>query len=92
MKAFVIKMVAFEIGFLLSHKRKHFKAHDFFSLMRMKNNQTNLYTFCYEKKKYLEEFYWYKLMQDDNLFIKKCFACPRLSTMCNWYKQRSCVW
>lgn len=30
MKAFVIKMVAFEIGFLLSHKRKHFKSHDFF--------------------------------------------------------------
>lgn len=50
MKAFVTKMVAFEIGFLLSHKRKHFKSHGFlFPLMRMNNNETNLYTFYYEK-------------------------------------------
>lgn len=82
MKSFVIKMVAFEIGFLLSHERKHFKSGDFFfPLMRMKNNQNNLYTFYYEKN--LEEFYWYKLMQDDNLFIKKCFSCPLLLTMRN---------
>lgn len=31
MEAFVIKMVGFEIGFLLSHKRKHLKSDDVFS-------------------------------------------------------------
>lgn len=30
-------------------------------------------------------------MQDDILFIKKCFECPLPLIMCNWYKQRSCV-
>lgn len=30
MEAFVMKMVAFEIGFLLSHKRKHLKSDDYF--------------------------------------------------------------
>lgn len=59
-----MKMVALEIGFLLSLRRTP-SIRWFFPLIRVKNNQSKHILF----ERYLEEFYWYKLMQDGNLLI-----------------------